>query len=567
MRVWVTHSDCAKIIGRGGKQLKEIEARTHVAMKVQREDEMDPVLKERYVEIIGGAVAQQKALDMVLDLTTFCREEDGHVLKDIRGKKEGGDEARGDRDGHEGAEATEPLRVIEVLKEESGRVLGRKGETIRQLERASGARIDYDKTIGRVEIRGNQDVQEKAIELLLAEVSFARSEDGTVLKGTPRLTNDSGSVAAVMKIFILDKEAGKVIGRAGDTIREIMEKTGAEVKVQKSADSNRRGGTTEREVRIQGSKEQQDKALEIIMAELTWVKGEDGIMMKEPLEQDAKEAKEEQEAKEQQEAKEKKEKHEKERHDRERHERERQEKGRYERDRGRKGSSSAWICATCGGDHRTKECPHATGLEMGMQMGMQLGMQALGLAPGGLGPLGPPGLGSPMGPLGPMGPMGPLPGMLPGLMPPGMMPPGLPMPPFLRRAERRRRSESSEDSDSASNSSSGSSDPGDASTPAISAGLDAPVEQAPKGRARRHRRIHGSGVEAQTEQDGERRRRPRRRREDRPRDVPEPRGLAARVSRRDKDGRGHGRRRRSRSRAAAAGCEHRSKKKIPMSEL
>ena len=34
-----------------------------------------------------------------------------------------------------------------------------------------------------------------------------------------------------------------------------------------------------------------------------------------------------------------------------------------------------WVCATCGGDHRTKSCPHATGM---LSVGVQSGMQMLG---------------------------------------------------------------------------------------------------------------------------------------------------------------------------------------------
>mmetsp|Transcript_46442 Transcript_46442/g.89594 ORF Transcript_46442/g.89594 Transcript_46442/m.89594 type:complete len:518 (-) Transcript_46442:51-1604(-) len=77
------------------------------------------------------------------------------------------------------------------------------------------------------------------------------------------------------------------------------------------------------------------------------------------------------------------------------------------------GGSGAWVCSTCGGDHRSKDCPHSGGLlSVGMQLGMQMGMQAAGMhgLPLGMGVMGPAGM---------MAPMMPLPGM------PGMPPIGL----------------------------------------------------------------------------------------------------------------------------------------------
>jgi polyribonucleotide nucleotidyltransferase len=37
-----------------------------------------------------------------------------------------------------------------------------------------------------------------------------------------------------LTFYVLDKEAGKVIGRGGETIKAIMAKTGAEIRVEKS---------------------------------------------------------------------------------------------------------------------------------------------------------------------------------------------------------------------------------------------------------------------------------------------------------------------------------------------
>lgn len=59
-RVWVADRDCAKIIGRGGRTMREVEAKSRTKLKVQREEEMDKDSKERHVDI-HGTTAETKA--------------------------------------------------------------------------------------------------------------------------------------------------------------------------------------------------------------------------------------------------------------------------------------------------------------------------------------------------------------------------------------------------------------------------------------------------------------------------------------------------------------------------
>jgi len=471
MRVWVHHRDCATIIGKGGRTMRDMEARSRAKLKVQREEEMDSDTKERHVDIIGTQAEQKAALDILIELASFCRENDGKVLKDTRRPVEPGD-----------AEAPGP-KIIEMLTEEVGRLLGRKGETIKNIERDSGAKIELDKASGRVEMHGTVQAQERALAGILDEVTYAKvaGEDGAILKDTPRpkASPDETDNQPPLKFWVRDREAGRVIGRGGETVREVMEKSGAEVKVQKMEDM--RHGSSKREIKLFGAKEQRDKALELILLEVTWAEGEDGILKggveeesdakkqanEEKVEATPDPSKENQGAdgpiKENQDAggppeenqgadralEDEKppaksdgdaggssvpEKHEKitrhERHERRERSPSRRREHRTSGNRvhaghghgpkdppGSKRGSGTWVCSTCGGDHRTKECPHAVGV--GMQIGMQMGMQALGMQMG-MGPLGP----MPMPP-GHVPPM--VPPMVPGLMglPPGM-PPMLP---------------------------------------------------------------------------------------------------------------------------------------------
>jgi len=341
LRIWVLHTDCAKIIGRGGRTLREVETKSHTKLKVQREDEMGSS-KERHVDIIGTAREQKSALKIILDLSVFCRDAEG-ILKDTRE-----------------AEEAESTLVLEVLPEEVGRVLGRKGETVKLLERDSGAKIDVDKTTGRLEIVGSEESRERAQEVVLAEVSFAKGLDGIVLKDTPRARPrpDDPDEPPPLKIWVRNRDAGRVIGRGGETIREIMEKTGADIKVQKSDDV-----TVEREIAIFGDPEQREKALELVLNGVSWARGEKRMLKPSP------------ESKLREEPPERR---------RKRRRRETPEEPKEKEppppapEHG--PNSGLWVCGTCGGDHRTKDCPHTSGLlGVGMQIGMQMGLQAMGM--------------------------------------------------------------------------------------------------------------------------------------------------------------------------------------------
>jgi len=202
-----------------------------------------------------------------------------------------------------------------------------------------------------------------------------------------------------VKLWVKDREAGRVIGRGGETVREIMDRTGADIRVQKSGDM--KAGSTQREVMIFGLNEQQEQALELILTEVTWARGPDG-MLKIPIEDEVHRREE--------------------RRRRRQHQKERKADQNEERDiihdddeHSRRAppeaNSGSWVCSTCGGDHKSKECPHVNGpMGVGMQIGMQMGMQAMGMQALQMGMQ----MGAVMGP--PLVPMLPMPG-LPGMFP------------------------------------------------------------------------------------------------------------------------------------------------------
>merc|ERR1719240_291928 len=113
---------------------------------------MNQDTKERYVDIVGTKHEQRSALDLLLDLASYCRDDEGEVLKNNRPAE--------DVDGKPKVPS-----IFEVLPEEVGRVLGRKGETVKLIEKNSGTKIEVDKNLGRLEVYGQREALERALEL------------------------------------------------------------------------------------------------------------------------------------------------------------------------------------------------------------------------------------------------------------------------------------------------------------------------------------------------------------------------------------------------------------------
>eukprot|EP00913_Durusdinium_trenchii_P013243 g12430.t1 len=238
-RVWILHSDAAKVIGRSGRALREIEnrtgrtgpeelrapiwhgglsergVRTSTRIQVSKEEDMDAETKERSVDIVGRREDQDAALDLICEKVLYCRQDGGDVIKDVRGSNQ--------ENGLRGALPSD------------GAV-------------PSGAKVELNKAEGKVEIFG------------------AFGEDRRLEPELP----------PPLKLWVKDREAGKVIGRGGETVREVMEKSHADIKVQKADEMA--PGTKERQIKVIGTKEQQDTALQLILEEVTWAKGIEGML-------------------------------------------------------------------------------------------------------------------------------------------------------------------------------------------------------------------------------------------------------------------------------------------------
>lgn len=250
---------------------------------------MDPSKKERWVELVGAARPRRRALKLIMRMASFVRDDSGKVLKDPSSTP---------ADAGPGVQTC----TLQIRCDEVGRILGRGGENIRRIEEDCGARLEMvDRSEGRLEIRGAPDAVARARERVLCEVSHARDGSGAVIKDgafqsapgmmmrppAPGLLPPGGPLpggggaapsggGSGLKLWVYSKEAGRIIGRGGETVRELMQRTGAEIQVQRSDGSEQ--GTSERLIQVFGNQTQQEEVCASILRDITYCRGENGVL-------------------------------------------------------------------------------------------------------------------------------------------------------------------------------------------------------------------------------------------------------------------------------------------------
>ena len=228
-------ASCAgKIIGHGGDTIMSIQKKSGAHVKIQSAHEV-PSGAPRRIDISGAAGPVADALQMVNDI----------LRESAIGSGGGGGASRGGGSGGGGGGSSVELDVpvpVEML----GRVIGRGGETIRRLQEESGARIQVERDANRVVIRGAHDAAHRAKELVLDIVNTPPGQASAA-----GIKNDF-----VRHVMTAGGCEGKIIGKGGDSIRELCARTGAKIQIDKDAAT----------VTIQGKQEQVDAAIALVQA-------------------------------------------------------------------------------------------------------------------------------------------------------------------------------------------------------------------------------------------------------------------------------------------------------------
>lgn len=232
-------SECAgKVIGHGGESIMQIQQRSGAHVKIQSSSEV-PSGHPRIIYISGAVAAVAEARSLCQDI---IREHSTSVTAKPGGFNSGG--------GSGGAtyQPKEEMR-LPVDMANVGKIIGRGGETIRRLSEESGARLQIERESGTVLIKGSDQACVRAKELIL-DIMNDPNPPGAPGGGS-RTQNDF-----VKHEMNAEGCEGKIIGKGGESIRELCQRTGAKIQIDKEL------GT----VSIQGKKENVDIAIATVQA-------------------------------------------------------------------------------------------------------------------------------------------------------------------------------------------------------------------------------------------------------------------------------------------------------------
>lgn len=227
------------IIGRGGENLRRVESQT--GARVQFIDSADTPGTKRHCRVSGSraAVANAKA-------------EIFKIIEDNELAKRGQDKSRtqGDSVGTVTQEG-DSLQVM-VPDRTVGLIIGRGGETIRDLQERSGCHVNIvgeNKSVNGfrpVNLIGSAASQRHAKDLIFEIVES--DQKGISIKDLHSRRDDANNKIND-KIMVPGEAVGMIIGKGGETIREMQDRTGCKINVSPAS-----GRDIEREIGLIGTR-------------------------------------------------------------------------------------------------------------------------------------------------------------------------------------------------------------------------------------------------------------------------------------------------------------------------
>ncbi|KAF3481351.1 P-element somatic inhibitor [Arthroderma uncinatum] len=252
---------------RHGENLRRIEADT--GARVQFLDSPEHNKSIRLCRISGSKPVRDEAkaeIDRVVSEGNQSR--GGGGQQGDRSGQDGGRPKPGEGDGSDSMQIMVPDRTV-------GLIIGRSGETIKDLQERSGCRVNIARDgesvngLRPVSLTGSQQAMQHAKELILGIVESDSRQGGNQGPREPRgqaMGAESGGGDGDKindKIFIPKESVGMVIGKGGETIKEIQSFSGCKINILPLV-----GREPEREVTLYGAQTAIDAAKRAIMAKV-----------------------------------------------------------------------------------------------------------------------------------------------------------------------------------------------------------------------------------------------------------------------------------------------------------
>eukprot|EP01025_Chloroclados_australasicus_P065299 TRINITY_DN8907_c0_g1_i3.p1 TRINITY_DN8907_c0_g1~~TRINITY_DN8907_c0_g1_i3.p1 ORF type:complete len:548 (-),score=78.10 TRINITY_DN8907_c0_g1_i3:26-1426(-) len=214
-----------KLIGRGGETIQTVEKTTGCKLQVEHNSHSDP----RRVSISGNSLAQvENTKKMIQNMI------EGGPIVSGGGVGPGGlPHPTVGQPGAGSAGLGGDVRIVVPCQQAMvGRVIGRQGDTIRALQQASQAKIvvnqDFPDGVPReVHISGKADAVERAENMIKDLINGnASSVQSVIIKH---------GIGETRVMDCLKNMVGKVIGKGGETIKNLQRETGASVQIDQTS--------------------------------------------------------------------------------------------------------------------------------------------------------------------------------------------------------------------------------------------------------------------------------------------------------------------------------------------
>lgn len=228
-----------RVIGKQGATIKDIRAQSQAIIKVQdTENDMCEFT------LSGRADAVERAKSMILDIANRSGK-GSRSIDDTYGR--GGDS------GGKGYGSRAEDQTMEIPSTLVGRIIGKGGETIRQLQNDSGAKVDIRKDEpGIVRLGGSAECIARAKEMITDIIERDRTQGPNNDAYGSRRPEKCEDVMEVPNAMM-----GRIIGRGGETIQKLQSDSGAKVDISKD-----QPGT----IRLSGSRDAISQARDMIMS-------------------------------------------------------------------------------------------------------------------------------------------------------------------------------------------------------------------------------------------------------------------------------------------------------------
>eukprot|EP00930_Biecheleria_cincta_P100891 TRINITY_DN9251_c0_g1_i1.p1 TRINITY_DN9251_c0_g1~~TRINITY_DN9251_c0_g1_i1.p1 ORF type:complete len:852 (+),score=136.98 TRINITY_DN9251_c0_g1_i1:56-2557(+) len=213
-KMQIPPSMVGRVIGRAGETINALQDRSGAHIDVGTKDLAGDVI------LTGSEEAVAKAKELILDLVDRAEME-----------------ARSDNGSSRGATAkveetmTVPLAMV-------GRIIGKGGKTVMQLQDDSRAKIDIVKEEGKINLQGSREDVAYAKRLITEILDRAAEEEGAQESSNhPVQLQDSMDVPMLM--------VGRIMGKGGQTIMQMQQDSGAKIQISRGENMVRFLGSSE----------------------------------------------------------------------------------------------------------------------------------------------------------------------------------------------------------------------------------------------------------------------------------------------------------------------------------